>query len=415
MLRHQLAVLQRQIPRPRFEPDDRVILTALGRALRRDRWSIFIVKPDKLLRWHRRLVANHWTYPHRPGRPSTTIETRTTVRRLARENPTWGYRRIHGELARLGIAIAASTVWTILKNARIDPAPHRASETWTTFLRTQATGIVACDFFTVDTVLLRRYYVLFFIELDRRRVHLAGITRNPTGAWTAQAARNFTIRNNLAIRFVIHDGAGQFTGTVDDVFRSDGATIIRTPLYTPVANAYAEPWVGTVRHELCDRTLMEPPTTRTAPPRIRPPLQHAPTASQPWTTSTERDGSCRVSGRPTDPTTPHLQRTHQPVPSSSLNHLHVTANRTRTTTASARPLPHHTFHTKPPTPPIIRRIGFRHSQDRTAPRSQRQHPSGVPSARQTCQCETRTAVSPTRSPRGLGTTAQSAKLRSRTP
>jgi len=256
VLRHQLAILQRQVPRPRFEPDDRVILTALARALRRDRWSIFIVKPDTLLRWHRRLVANHWTYPHRPGRPSTTIETRTTVWRLARENPTWGYRRIHGELARLGITIAASTVWTILKNAGIDPAPGRAAETWTTFLHSQAAGIVACDFFTVDTVLLRRYYVLFFIELDRRRVHLAGITRNPTGGWTAQAARNFTMRNHLAIRFVIHDGAGQFTGAFDDVFRSDGVTIIRTPPYAPVANAYAERWVGTVRRELCDRTLI---------------------------------------------------------------------------------------------------------------------------------------------------------------
>ena len=196
VLRHQLAVLQRQITRPRFEPDDRAILTALARVLGRERWSIFMVRPDTILRWHRRLVANHWTYPHRPGRPSTIVETRKLVLRLARENPTWGYRRIHGELARLGITIAASTVWTILKNAGIDPAPGRNSESWTTFLRSQAAGIVACDFFTVDTVMLRRYYVLFFIELDRRRVHLAGITRNPTGAWTTQAARNFMMRTD---------------------------------------------------------------------------------------------------------------------------------------------------------------------------------------------------------------------------
>ena len=166
VLRHQLAVLQRQIARPRFEPNDRAILTALARVLGRDRWSIFLVKPDTILGWHRRLVANHWTYPHRPGRPSTAVETRRTIIRLARENPTWGYRRIHGELARLGITIAASTVWAILKNAGIDPAPGRTSESWTTFLRAQAAGIVACDFFTVDTVMLRRYYVLFFIELD---------------------------------------------------------------------------------------------------------------------------------------------------------------------------------------------------------------------------------------------------------
>lgn len=128
VLRHQLAVLQRQISRPRFEPDDRVILTALARVLGRDRWSIFMVRPDTLVGWHRRLVANHWTYPHRPGRPSTVTETRRLIIRCARENPTWGYRRIHGELAQLGITIAASTVWTILKNARIDPAPGRVSD-----------------------------------------------------------------------------------------------------------------------------------------------------------------------------------------------------------------------------------------------------------------------------------------------
>jgi transposase InsO family protein len=208
------------------------------------------------LRWHRRLVANHWTYPHRPGRPSTAVETRKLVLHFARENPTWGYRRIHGELAQLGIRIAASTVWTVLKNAGIDPAPDRNSASWTTFLRAQAAGIVACDFFTVDTVLLRRYYVLFFIELQTRRVHLAGITRNPNSAWTTQAARNFMMRTEPTIRFLIRDGAGQFIGAFDEVFRSQGATIIRTPPYTPVANAYAERWVRTVRRELCDRTLI---------------------------------------------------------------------------------------------------------------------------------------------------------------
>jgi putative transposase len=256
VLRTQLAVLHRQHPYPRFAPEDRAILTAMARVVRRDRWAIFLVKPDTLLRWHRRLVAKHWTYPHRPGRPTITPEIRRTILRFARENPTWGYRRIHGELTQLGVHIAASTVWAILKNAGIDPAPGRSSDSWTTFLRTQAAGIVACDFFTVDTVLLRRYYVLFFIELHTRRVHLAGITTNPTGPWTTQAARNFSVRTNRAIRFVIRDGASQFLTGFDDVFRSDDATIIRTPPYTPVANAYAERWVGTVRRELCDRTLI---------------------------------------------------------------------------------------------------------------------------------------------------------------
>jgi putative transposase len=256
VLRHQLAVLHRQMPRPRFEPTDRAILAAFARVLGRDCWSILLVKPDTILAWHRRLVAHHWTYPHRPGRRSTATETRLIIVRLARENPTWGYRRIHGELARLGITIAASTVWAILKRAGINPAPGRNSETWTTFLRTQAAGIVACDFFTVDTVLLRRYYVLFFIELETRRVHFAGITTNPTGAWTTQAARNLMMGYEQTIRFLIRDGAGQFVGAFDEVFRSDGTTIIRTPPRTPVANAYAERWVGTVRRELCDRTLI---------------------------------------------------------------------------------------------------------------------------------------------------------------
>ena len=228
VLRHQLAVLQRQIALPRFEPDDRVILAALARVLGRDRWSIFMVKPDTLLRWHRRLVSNHSTYPHPPGRPSTIVETRRLILCFARENPTWGYRRIHGELARLGITIAASTIWTILKNAGIDPAPGRAADSWTTFLRSQAAGIVACDFFTVDTVILRRYYVLFFIELQTRRVHLAAVTRNPNSSWTTQAARNFTMRTEAAVRFLIRDGAGQFLGSFDEVFRSEGTTIIRT-------------------------------------------------------------------------------------------------------------------------------------------------------------------------------------------
>jgi putative transposase len=256
VLRHQLAVLRRQIARPRFEPADRAFLAAFAQMLSRDRWSMFLVRPDTILRWHRRLVANHWTYPHRPGRPPTIVETRRTIIRLARENPTWGYRRIHGELARLGITIAASTVWTILKTAGIDPAPARNAESWTTFLHSQAAGIVACDFLTVDTVMFRRYYVLFFIELETRRVHLAGVTRNPTGAWTTQAARNLTMRYQRTIRFLIRDGAGQFVAGFDEVFRSDGATIIRTPPYTPVANTYAERWVGTVRRELFDRTLI---------------------------------------------------------------------------------------------------------------------------------------------------------------
>jgi putative transposase len=256
VLRHQLAVLRRQTPRPRFDRTDRALLAACARVLDRDRWSMFLVKPDTILRWHRRLVANHWTSPHRYGRPPAPAEIRRLVVRMAGENPTWGYRRIHGELARLGITIAASTVWSILKTEGIEPSPGRTAGTWTTFLRSQAAGILACDFFTVDTIALRRLYVLFFIELDTRCVHLAGITKNPTGPWTTQAARNFMTDCTRTVRFLIRDRAGQFTRSFDDVFAADGADIIHIPPGTPVANAFAERWVGTVRRELSDRTLI---------------------------------------------------------------------------------------------------------------------------------------------------------------
>ncbi|HEY6428573.1 MAG TPA: integrase core domain-containing protein [Acidimicrobiales bacterium] len=256
VLRHQLSVLRRHVARPRFDRTDRAFLAAFARVLDRDRWSMFLVKPDTLLAWHRRLVANHWTYPHRQGRPPTDREIRDLIVRFAVENPTWGYRRVHGELARLGVTIAASTVWSILKSEGLEPIPGRTGESWTTFLRAQAAGILACDFFTIDTLSVRRLYVFFFIELDTRRVNLAGITPNPTGSWTAQAARNLLMTSRRMVRFVIRDGAGQFAGAFDDVFAAEGADVIRIPPRTPVANAYAERWVGTVRRELCDRTLI---------------------------------------------------------------------------------------------------------------------------------------------------------------
>jgi putative transposase len=228
VLRHQLAVLRRQIPRPRFDRTDRAFLAAFARVLDRDRWSMFLVKPDTILAWHRRLVANHWTYPHRQGRPRTARAIRELIVRLAQENPTWGYRQIHGELARLGITMAASTAWSILKAEGLDPAPGRSAETWTIFLRAQAAGILACDFFTVDTIGLHR----------------------------TQAARNLMMNYQRKVQFVIRDGAGQFTRAFDDVFAAEGADVIQIPPRTPVANAFAERWVGTVRRELCDRTLI---------------------------------------------------------------------------------------------------------------------------------------------------------------
>ncbi len=220
------------------------------------------MRPETIRRWHRALVAHRWTFRGRParGRPATTSTVRELVVRLARENPGWGYRRIHGELARLAIPIGASTVWTILKRAGIDPAPRRASESWRAFLRVQASGIIACDFLTVDTVLLRRLYVLVFVHLATRKAYLAGVTANPTGAWTTQQARNhvdtFTEPSDAPIRFLIRDRDTKFTTSFDQVFQSEGIQIIRTPARAPRANAFAERLVGTIRRECLDRLLI---------------------------------------------------------------------------------------------------------------------------------------------------------------
>jgi len=194
VLRHQLMVLRRQTPRPKLEPADRALLAAVSRALPRARWSCFLVKPETLLRWHRRLVAGAWTYPARQtGRPPLDHDIQQLIIRLARENPHWGYQRIKGELQQLGMQTSATAIRTTLRRHGLDPAPRRASSTWRAFLRQQAAGIVACDFFTVDTVWLRQLYVLFFIELDTRRVHVAGVTANPKGAWAIQQARNLLL------------------------------------------------------------------------------------------------------------------------------------------------------------------------------------------------------------------------------
>jgi putative transposase len=193
VLRHQLAVLRRQTPRPRLEPADRALLAAASRVLPRGRWSCFLVRPETLLRWHRRLVAGAWTYPHRrPGRPPLDQELQQLIIHLARENPRWGYQRTKGELLRLGMPVSTTAIRTTLRRHGLDPAPRPTATTWRAFLRQQAEGIVACDFFTVDTVWLRRLYVLFFIELATRRVHLAGVTANPTGMWVTQQARTYS-------------------------------------------------------------------------------------------------------------------------------------------------------------------------------------------------------------------------------
>ena len=261
VLRHENAVLRRQVSRVHYQPADRLWLAALSRLVPRRRWGeVFPVTPATLLAWHRRLVAHKWDHAsRRPGRPSTAAAIRKLVIRIATENPTWGHRRVQGELVRLGHPIAASTVWQILHDAGIDPAPRRTGPTWKQFLTAQARGIIAADFVHVDTVLLRRIYALIVIEHGTRRVHLAGITASPDGSWTTQAARNLLMdlgRRATTVKFLIRDRAGQFTSSFDAVFTAEGIRILASPPQAPRANAICERMIGTLRRELLDRLLI---------------------------------------------------------------------------------------------------------------------------------------------------------------
>jgi putative transposase len=259
ILRHEVGVLRRQVVRPALRPPDRALLAGLSRLLDRRHRRRFFVQPETLLRWHRDLIRHKWTQPHRPGRRTIPAGTVAIILRLARENPSWGYRRIQGELARLGVALAPSSVWAILHRHNIDPSPMRTGPSWKEFLRIQASSMLACDFFTVDTVLLKRLYVLFFIELDARRVYVTGVTAHPTGAWAVQLAGNlsFVIADRAhPVRFLIRDRDAKFSSSFDEVVRFERIRIIRTPIRAPRADAIAKRFVGTVRRECPDRMLI---------------------------------------------------------------------------------------------------------------------------------------------------------------
>jgi putative transposase len=260
----ELLVLRRQIAGPvRYESADRFWLTALSSLVPRRRWAqVFPVAPGTLLAWHRRLIARKRDYRARrgrTGRPPTAAALKKLVLRLAGENPQWGHRRIQGELARLGHRIAPSTVWEILHAVGIDPAPRRSGPSWPDFLTVQAEGIIAADFFHVDTVFGTRLYALAFLKHGTRRLHITGVTRHPTGEWATQQAR--TLASDLgtrveSLRFVLRDRDAKYTASFDAVFEAEDMDVLLSAPRAPRMNAHCERVIGTVRREVLDHVLV---------------------------------------------------------------------------------------------------------------------------------------------------------------
>lgn len=259
VLRHQLRVLRRKSGRPKLRRLDRAFLSAAARKLPRERWGSFLVGPATLLRWHRELVRRKWTHrSKRVGRPPISAEVRELILRLAKENPRWGCVRIQGELRGLSIRVGATTIRSLLRRQGLGPAPRRDGPSWSEFLRAQAEGVLACDFFSVETVFLRTLYVLFFIEVGTRRLHITKATRNPDAAFVTQQARNLCLTEGLpaSVRFLVRDRDSKYTRSFDAVFETEGARVILTPIRAPKANAFAERLIRTVRSEVLDLTLV---------------------------------------------------------------------------------------------------------------------------------------------------------------
>jgi len=258
VLRQEITVLRRQVPTPKFRAEERTVLAVL-QWLRpaRERVSS-LVTPDTLRRWHRQLVTRKWHRPHRvTPRRGIPLEHQVILWRMARDNPNWGYKRLQGELVKVGITISVTSIRRILAIPR-RPQPGR--QTWSQFMRAQASSIIACDLFTVETVTLKTLHVLFFIDLHTRRILLGGVSdRAANVSWCAQIARNLAEQRDgrsEPVRFLVHDRDKRFGAVFDEVFRAEGVTIVRTPWRAPRANAYAERWIRTVRAECLDRLMI---------------------------------------------------------------------------------------------------------------------------------------------------------------
>jgi transposase InsO family protein len=261
-LRQQVRVLERQIKRARWQPGDRLILSVLRERVPRTAWASLLVQPETVLGWHRELVRRRWAaYRGRPrvGRPPLAGECRELISRMARENPNWGYFRIRGELLKLGCTVSATAIRSVLRRSGIPPAGRRSRLTWKRFLAAHAQTLVAADFFTVDTVFLKRLYVLFFIHLASRRILWAASTRAPDTAWVTQQARNLfweLAEEETEVTVMIHDRDRKFARGLDTVCEAEGARVVLTPLMAPRANAHAERWVGSARRECMDWILI---------------------------------------------------------------------------------------------------------------------------------------------------------------
>ncbi|MFG1646705.1 transposase [Amycolatopsis sp. NPDC049252] len=333
VLRHEVAVLRRETSKPRLDWADRAVFAALVRLLPKALWIHRLVTPGTILRWHRRLVAAKWTYPHRVWRPPVDEVIAGLIERMARENHRWCYKRIQGELLKLGHRVGSSTIRRILKRARIPPAPARHTDTtWRQLLRTQASTMLACDFFHVDCALtLRRIYVFFVLEVGSRYAHVLGTTTNPDGRWTTQRIRDLVMElgdRGDDFRFLIRDRAGQFAASFDAVLTDVGIETVRIPPSCPRANCYAERFVLTARTELTDRMFdREREASARRARRVRPALQRSTTTPFPRAAPTPADPP---RGRPqlaSDQATAGTRRLDQRVRTGSVKLLVRTGDR----------------------------------------------------------------------------------------